>query len=69
VTLDPAYAFEYDRLADLCRVFLSAHEKGDELGMPLATGQITAQCAAIYKLSPPAGVLDVAALFRREDTE
>lgn len=63
---DPAYAFEQARLAELCRSFLQAHERGDFDGMLFLTGALTAQTAALWRLSPPAGILDPAQLFARE---
>jgi len=63
---DPAYRFEQAKMADLCLAYLEAYEKGDALGTMLITGQITAQCATIYKLSPPGGLVDVPAMFRRD---
>lgn len=38
--------------------------RGD-LETGVLVGLITAQCAAIYQLSPPAGIFDPADLFRR----
>jgi hypothetical protein len=63
--MDPAYAFEFDRLADLCHEFLAAHAPGDEGSMLLVTGMMLVQLATIYKLSPPAGILDPRTLFER----
>lgn len=66
--LDPAYQYEFEQLADLCRQFLKAHEADSRIGRLLLTGMITAQCAMIYKLSPQAGILDPADLFTRDDS-
>lgn len=65
---DPAYEHELGVLEELCRKFLDARERGDFDACLLLCGQMTAQHATIYKLSPPAGILDPATLFRRDET-
>lgn len=62
---DPAYGHEQAALADICRAFLAAHEAGDFDQMLFITGMLTAQTAALWKLSPPGGILDPATLFAR----
>lgn len=63
---DPAYASEFGDLAGLCAAFEAAFADDDFDGcLLLLVGLITAQCAAIYQLSPPAGIFDPADLFRR----
>lgn len=75
MTIDPAYDFEFERLERLCRNFLAireearAHPDRHEVAFAaslLVTGMLISQLAAIYKLSPPAGILDPATLFARE---
>jgi hypothetical protein len=63
---DPAYQFEMDQLAERCREFLAAHQAANEMAMLLQAGMLTAQCAVVYKLSPPSGLVDIPALFRRD---
>ena len=66
---DPAYRYEQEQLAIACRDYLTAWEAGDQTMIQLLAGIVTGRCAAVYKLSPPAGILDVPAMFRREDAE
>lgn len=65
-TDDPAYRYEFDKLAEFCATFLDVHSRDEHEMMLLATGAITAQCASIYKLAPPGGLIDVAEMFRRD---
>jgi hypothetical protein len=64
--VDPAYAHELDVLAARCRDFLRVADDGDFDAALLATGLLVAQCAVIWKLSPPAGVFDLRELFDRD---
>ena len=64
---DPAYRYEQDKLANLCRDYLKAHEAEDQTATQILTGMIIGQCAAIYKLSPPAGLIDVPSMFKRDE--
>jgi hypothetical protein len=63
--IDPAYAHELDELARLCRGFGRLRElnPADLDPQLLLVGAITAQCAAVYNLSPPGGLLDPGSLF------
>lgn len=65
-TDDPAYQHELEELLLLCRGFIAARESENFEYQLLIVGAIIAQCANIYLLSPPAGILDPAEMFRRE---
>lgn len=64
---DPAYRYEQSRLAALCRDYIKAYEAEDQTAIQLLTGMIIGQGAAIYKLSPPAGLIDVPSMFKRDE--
>lgn len=66
---DPAYQFELEKMDSLCRDYLTARADSNSVVVLLLLGMMTAQHAAIYKLSPPAGILDPADLFRREEVD
>lgn len=67
--VDPAYAYEFDQLAAACESFLAAHKEGSHLGMLFTCGVLTGQCAAVYKLSPPGGLIDIPAMFVRDEDQ
>lgn len=66
-----AYKDRFQQLFDLCDELTALNrEEGftDETfqKMLLLSGAITAACANIYNLAPPAGFLHPSALFRKE---
>lgn len=63
---DPAYNFEAERLSELCQQYIDAFSREDQFNIQLLIGMIVAQCASIYNLSPPAGILHPSELFRKE---
>ncbi len=63
---DPAYRHELAELDRIIADYVQARANGDDFLTQLLTGMMTAQLAAIYKLSPPAGLVDMAALFTRD---
>ena len=60
---DPAYRYEQAFLANLCRDYIEAHEKEEQFVIQLTTGMLIGQCAVIYNLSPPAGLMHPSLLF------
>jgi hypothetical protein len=64
---DPAYESELLVHEALCREFIICRERGDFRGSLLLCGAQLAQLAAIWKLSPPAGLSNPAELFEREE--
>lgn len=66
---DPAYRFELEKLDSLVADYVKAREANDGSATMLVLGMMTAQLAALYKLSPPAGLIDVPGLFRRDDND
>lgn len=63
---DPAYEFEFAELDSTVDDYRKAREAGDFQMTMLFVGMMTAKLANIYKLSPPAGIIDVPAMFKRE---
>lgn len=63
---DPAYREELATLGNLCREFVAQEDAENGDGMLLVCGMMLAQLAAIYRLSPPAGLIDVPAMFQRD---
>ncbi len=71
---NPRYQEEHEKLAELCKGYLalwetaSTMEEGKHLfdALQLQTGMIVGQCANIYNLSPPGGLLNPNELFRKE---
>jgi hypothetical protein len=63
---DPAYGHELAKMRDLCRDFIAASDAGDFDVMLFVSGQLGAQQAAIWLLSPPGGILDPITLYERE---
>lgn len=60
---DPAYKHEMGAMRDLCAEFIKAFDNNDFLAQLLMSGMILGQCAVIYKLSPPGGIMDPRTLF------
>lgn len=60
---DPAYQHEMNELRKLSAYFIEAHDKKDFFSQLLLSGMMLAQTVKIYKLSPPAGILDPKKLF------
>lgn len=63
---DPAYEHELAELDRFVVEYQTARAAGDFDVVLFICGKMLAQHAAIYKLSPPAGLLDPADLFARE---
>jgi hypothetical protein len=67
--VDARYDLELARLALFAQEFIICHEAragydGDDLTPELVlVGRITAQCAAVYNLAPPGGMLDPGSWF------
>lgn len=73
---DPAYRHEIEMLAQECESFLDAYDKARALDASvsrvdpfrgdvlLRVGLILGQCANIYNLSPPGGLMHPSLLFR-----
>lgn len=64
---DPAYRAELEKLDSLVADYVKARAANDAVAVLLLLGMMTAQHAVIYKLSPPAGLIDVAAMFVRDE--
>jgi hypothetical protein len=64
---DPAYRTELEALDRIVADYVQARATGDDFLTQLLTGMMTAQLAAIYKLSPPAGLVDIPSLFVRDE--
>ena len=60
------YNDEYALLADLCEEYLEYHAEDRPIERLVTIGMITAQCANIYNLDSPAGIISPGDLFRRE---
>lgn len=60
---DPAYEHELEKMENLCKEFILAREEKDFGRQILYVGAILGQCAVIWKLSPPAGIMDPRTLF------
>ena len=72
--MDPAYEYEMGELATICQSFTDiwkVHQEqgGQEHEALLVCGMLLGQLAAVYKLSPPGGLIDVPALFRRDNAQ
>lgn len=63
---DPAYEYELAALEEACREYLAAREAGQYEWSLMLCGNLIAHLASVYKLAPPAGIVDVPAMFRRE---
>ncbi len=60
---DPAYEHEMGVMENMCREFILARDENDFGRQLLYCGAILGQCAVIYKLSPPAGIMNPKDLF------
>lgn len=74
---DDRYQREYVKLTELCQQFIDTWKtaqsfKDNDLRqqsfqlLQLLTGMIMGQCANIYNLSPPGGLLHPSEMFRKE---
>lgn len=62
---DPAYLHELERLAEECRGFLAAFGTDDFDAAIYHAGRLHLQAISVYKLSPPAGIIDIPSLYKR----
>lgn len=61
---DPAMVEQLLQLDVVVQRYRAAREAGDYVVTLLEIAALTAQCAAIYNLNPPAGILHPSTLFR-----
>lgn len=66
---DPAYRYEYEQLADVCRCFIRAVEDNDGTLAELYLGALIGHCAKVYTMAPPAGLVDVPSMFVRREAD